>query len=327
MRLELCDFSTVESEWNDLVRLLGLQYTVSGNYGINRDLLAIVETNESDVTSTSCIKVTDENATVGLIPITNGTSGSNFLSDYCITGYFPVCTAQALNFVFENFQKPLEVSDLHPLITDNSESSKMYRQHANYIDLTGILTLDQYIMSVKKKVRTEFRKVLRENIDLKVKLVRAPQLQAFSELLKVYSNNWSLKNDYSIANKIRSDNYICNCYEAIDLAFYAENDLIAVNRSIVEGYHSQLFVTDYLCVQSAYQRSNLGVYAILKNIEYAISMGYSGYNLGTDFSSSSQLNYKKKFINSEYTAGSLKSWRRDVYPPYYDMETKQWCIQ
>lgn len=162
----------------------------------------------------------------------------------------------------------------------------------------------EYYYSLDKKKRHALMRNFRENVDLKIQVVNRILDNEIRELAEKYIQYWEIKNalngnggEVDSREKIMIDFQLLRRAEEmgklIALHFYLNDKLIAVNYSVRREAHR---VDDYLCLRDndeVYARRGLGIYAILKNMEYCRQQGIRYYDL-SDFPAA----YKRKFINT-----------------------------
>ena len=166
-------------------------------------------------------------------------------------------------------------------------------------------TEEDYFQSITKKRRGTFKRNLRDNDDIVVKFSHKIEKKEITDLTEKYINYWLFKNalngkllEVDSREKIEMDLVLLQRAEElgklIALYFYHQDKLVAVNFSV---RREQDRVDDYLCLRDTdgqYVHRGLGIFAILKNMEYCRQLGIHYYDL-SDFAA----DYKNKFVNTE----------------------------
>jgi len=184
-------------------------------------------------------------------------------------------------------------------------------EHAHYFCRTARGLIDakssqeEYFQSLKKKYRHDMRRTWRINADVEVNVDNRLHDDKIASLLECYLDYWRQKNGtlpeeyvrYS-KDKVLTDLLLMKRAEElgklIALYFYLGGELVAANFSI---QREQDRVDDYLCLrknQDHLSSRGLGIFAILKNMDYCRQRGIKYYDL-----SSCMNDYKRKFVNME----------------------------
>jgi hypothetical protein len=183
-----------------------------------------------------------------------------------------------------------------PVMTTN-----FHQMPGAIIDLMSSQTA--FYQSLNKKKRYQLTKIYQQNSDVTVKIFYTIQEEEISELLDKYIHYWVIKSalngtssEVDSHEKIVIDFYLLRRAQEmgklIALHFYIKNQLVAVNYSVKRESNR---VDDYICLRDtdeAYLHRGLGIFAILKNIEFCRENGVRYYDLSDLIS-----DYKRKFIN------------------------------
>ncbi len=164
---------------------------------------------------------------------------------------------------------------------------------------------ETYFQSLKKKSRHNLKHTLQINSDIRVEIDNRVHWEEIKEILRIQLNYWLTKNgtiDRSYYRYSRDKTY-CTLMlmdrasemgKLTALYFYLNKRLVAANFSVRREDNR---MDDYLCLRDCREEQNwrgLGIFAILKNMEVARSLGIRYIDLSSCIS-----DYKKKFINME----------------------------
>lgn len=208
---------------------------------------------------------------------------------------------------------------------DKTLNQYWFRLDANIAKLGN--SLEDYLMTIKKKARNNFRKILKLNSDLDV--IESCDTKTWNYLLKKWHEMWKTRNFESPIEKTTGESKILdwlasqNCL--LELTILDHGNPIAANRSIIDGNH----LRDIMCVRHEtpeYLKRSIGMFAILKNIEFAIKRGIKYYDLGTQIEEYDHTAYKGKFSNTDKKIICGASFKQELRPPYYDIDRGEWLL-
>ena len=213
----------------------------------------------------------------------------------------------------EYFSTPDKIHQFYPFLPNHIATdmscfylpvlpNHFHQMHGAIIDLMSSQTA--FYQTLNKKKRHQLTKIYQQNSDVTVKIFHSIEESEISELLDKYIHYWVIKSalngttsEVDSREKIIIDFYLLRRAQEmgklIALHFYINHQLVAANYSVKRDFNR---VDDYLCLRDtdeAYLSRGLGIYAILKNIEYCRQNGIKYYDLSDLIS-----DYKRKFINT-----------------------------
>lgn len=248
----------------------------------------------------------EENKCIGIFPFTRsdtdpfGTTQWSFSDDLIVAREF--------------FCPPEKINNNIPLLPPHfSDDLSCFYIPADQIAFTqgagGVIDIkenqEEYFISLKKKSRHNLKRTLQINGDIRVEIDDRVRWEGIKDILKSQLNYWLTKNGTTDKTYYRYSRDKISCTlmlmdraskmsKLIALYFYLDNKLVAANFSV---RREQNRVDDYLCLRDCREEQNwrgLGIFAILKNMEFCRNLGIRYYDLSSCVSE-----YKKKFINMD----------------------------
>lgn len=249
---------------------------------------------------------TENGRCVGILPLKYQYPGSEVQSGWIV--------GEESIIAREYFSPPDKIHQFLPYLPQNlpTDLSCFYTPRENQFftknpgKIIDIKTTEAYyFQSITKKRRGAFKRNLRDNEDIVVKISSKIEKEEIADLTEKYINFWLFKNalngkllEVDSREKIEMDLVLLQRAEEmgklIAVYFYHKDKLVAVNFSV---RREQNRVDDYLCLRDTdeqYAHRGLGIFAILKNMEYCRQLGIRYYDL-SDFAA----DYKNKFVNTE----------------------------
>lgn len=173
---------------------------------------------------------------------------------------------------------------------------------------------EEYLASLSKSHRSNLRRVLRHNEDVRVEADTRLRPAAVEQLLPSYLRRWRLKDGCPDLTYYRycQDKIHCDLAlmaraeelgKLVALYLFAGDQLLAANFAVRRERDR---VDDYMCLRDCdeqHRRRSVGVLAILRNMEHCRALGVVHYDL-----SACHAPYKTQFLN---TAASYRYLRYD----------------
>lgn len=158
------------------------------------------------------------------------------------------------------------------------------------------------IRTKKLIITKSLRRVIRKADGIRV--IFRP-LQFRQEIYEIYrDHSLSRFNKESTLENFINTFYIETC-PALQSEYYLDDELIAVgfiDRS------SNSLSSVYFIYKAAYEKYSLGIYSVLKETEYAASLGLQFYYLGYYIAENEKMAYKNRFHENE-----KYDWQRDAW--------------
>ena len=286
----------VESHWKSYFKTP----TIFGDY----DLACHIEKSLFDygIDKVEVLIFTEDNVVKGILPISHEITNNlwSYYPSYIFISVKVTIDDDCWKHLYLNVPTPFRIHETSfktsiqiPLITLNP---------ANVINLTShVLDTDpfnSYLASLDKKTRSKFRNCLNRNQDIEVIISHEKDVEGGDIVIKNYMDYCTrfeegeefsyFQNQLAIFPKLFE--VATRLGELIILQLRLDGELVALNYSLLENG----CLYDYICyrdVSEELDKRSLGIFAILKNIEYVLRYKQElYYDLASEFS------YKRQFI-------------------------------
>ena len=146
------------------------------------------------------------------------------------------------------------------------------------------------------------RRVINKNENT---IVKFNHLRFTDEIYEIYREHSLDRFNQKVSKNDFKQSFFINAVSAMQSEYYIDNKLIAVGFIDISN---EAFSSVYFIYKTAFDNFSLGTFSVIKEIEYAKTLGLKYYNLGYYVKNNKRMSYKNKFRPYE-----LYDWHKNIW--------------
>ncbi len=155
-------------------------------------------------------------------------------------------------------------------------------------------------------ITKEWRRVIKKNSDIKMEIRELSFREEIFEIYRDHSTRFEKSSENIDVENFKESFFDSSC-PSLQMEYYLNGELIAVDFLDIS---SRGLSSVYFIFKTKYSSRSLGNYSIIREIEYAKSLGLKYYYLGYYIEGNQSMEYKNRFKPNEKMDWNSGVWSR-----------------